>query len=62
MNEQDVCSCCRFAPNATIIAVHMDTIDHCLVTRADLRSRLEEEKLLDQVMIPEDEEWIELWK
>ncbi|MGG1267766.1 hypothetical protein [Brevibacillus laterosporus] len=47
---------------ATIIALHMDTINHCLVTRADLRSRLEEEKLLDQVMIPEDGEWIELWK
>ncbi|QDX93953.1 MBL fold metallo-hydrolase [Brevibacillus laterosporus] len=62
MNEQDVSSCCRFAPKATIIAVHMDTINHCLVTREDLRSHLEQEKLLGQVMIPEDGEWIDIQK
>ncbi len=58
MDEDDVVSVCQYAPYTKVVAVHMDTINHCLVTRADLRSRLAAEGLLDQVAIPADGDWI----
>lgn len=57
MNEQDVVEVCRYAPTASIIAVHMHAINHCLVTRELLKARLEQEKLLDHVALPLDGEW-----
>jgi hypothetical protein len=36
MTAENVVQVCRAAPNATVIAVHMEAINHCLVTRADL--------------------------
>jgi L-ascorbate metabolism protein UlaG (beta-lactamase superfamily) len=58
MDADDVVSLCRYAPYTKVVAVHMDTINHCLVTRADLHSRLETEELLDQVAIPLDGDWL----
>ncbi|TCZ76626.1 MBL fold metallo-hydrolase [Paenibacillus albiflavus] len=58
MDANDVVKLCRYAPYTKVAAVHMDTINHCLVTRADLRQRIDNEGLQDQVMIPEDGEWI----
>jgi len=57
MDADDVVNLCRYAPQTTIVAVHMDSINHCLVTRVDLRDRLVAEALLQQVAIPEDGEW-----
>lgn len=57
MDADDVVNVCRYAPQAKIVAVHIDSINHCLVTRADLRGRLADEALLEQVAIPEDGEW-----
>lgn len=54
MDADDVCQVCRTVPRAKIIAVHMEVINHCRLTRADLRARLLTEGLLDQVLIPED--------
>ncbi|MNF86951.1 metal-dependent hydrolase [compost metagenome] len=54
MDANDVVSLCQYAPYTKIVAVHMDAINHCHATRADLRSRLEGEGLLEQVVIPED--------
>ncbi|GGH35610.1 MBL fold metallo-hydrolase [Paenibacillus segetis] len=59
MDDHDVVSLCRYAPDTNVIAVHMDAINHCLVTRSDLLRRLELEKLTHQVLIPEDGQWIE---
>jgi L-ascorbate metabolism protein UlaG (beta-lactamase superfamily) len=58
MDADDVTSLCRHAPYTKVVAVHMDTINHCLVTRADLYSRLAADGLLDQVAIPEDGGWV----
>jgi L-ascorbate metabolism protein UlaG (beta-lactamase superfamily) len=58
MDADDVVSLCQYAPYTRVIAVHMDTINHCLVTRADLYSRLEAEGLLVHVAIPGDGDWI----
>ncbi|QUL56070.1 MBL fold metallo-hydrolase [Paenibacillus tritici] len=58
MNEQDVVDVCHAAPEASVIAVHMDAINHCRVTRELLKLRLEQEGLLDRVAVPLDGEWI----
>lgn len=54
MDEKDVCEVCRTIPEATIIAVHMETVNHCRLTRAALRITVEAEGLSEQVRIPQD--------
>ncbi|MFC5649317.1 MBL fold metallo-hydrolase [Paenibacillus solisilvae] len=54
MDADDVVSLCQHAAYTKVVAVHMDAINHCLTTRADLRNRLSHEGWLDQVSIPED--------
>lgn len=56
MTAEDVAKVCQKAPAATIIAVHMEAINHCLVTRDDLRTYLEQEGVAEQVLIPLDGE------
>jgi L-ascorbate metabolism protein UlaG (beta-lactamase superfamily) len=36
MTAEDVVQVCRAAPKASVIAVHMEAINHCLVTRKEL--------------------------
>ncbi len=60
MTAEDVVQVCRALPTARVIAVHMETINHCLLTRADLRDRLAQEGLSQQVQVPADGELIEL--
>lgn len=60
MNADDVISICRYAPDSQIIAVHMEAINHCLLTRDQLRQSLEAEGLSHRVIIPEDGEWLKL--
>jgi L-ascorbate metabolism protein UlaG (beta-lactamase superfamily) len=54
MDADDVVATARHAPDARIVAVHMEAINHCLLTRADLHQRLHEEGLTDRVTVPED--------
>lgn len=49
MDEADVASTVEYA-DCDVIAVHMDAINHCLLTRADLR------KAVSDVLVPEDGE------
>lgn len=58
MDEQDVVQVCHSAPAASVIAVHMNTINHCRVTRELLKERLEQEGLSARVAIPLDGEWV----
>ncbi|MFK7694900.1 MBL fold metallo-hydrolase [Paenibacillus sp. HJGM_3] len=58
MDAEDVASVRTYAPYTQVIAVHMDTINHCLVTREELRRRLAGKGLLDRTLIPEDGEWV----
>ncbi|MFW5937766.1 MAG: MBL fold metallo-hydrolase [Halanaeroarchaeum sp.] len=60
MTAADVERVCRSLPDAKIIAVHMDAINHCLESRADLHQALEEEGVIAQVEIPDDGEWVTL--
>ena len=54
MNEEDVIQVCRSAPEAKLVAVHMETINHCLLTRAALRAHVEAEGFGKHVYIPAD--------
>lgn len=56
MTAEDVARVCRRTPEAAVVAVHMEAINHCLLTRDDLRSRLEREGLTEQILIPADGE------
>jgi len=58
MTAEDVIKVCRKAPEAQIIAVHMEAINHCLESRANLRTRLKQEGLMNQVSIPMDGEML----
>jgi L-ascorbate metabolism protein UlaG (beta-lactamase superfamily) len=54
MTDDDVVAVARHAPDARVVAVHMEAINHCLLTRADLHQRLHDEDLTHQVTVPED--------
>ena len=43
-------------PNATIIATHMDAINHMTLSRKELRDHVKEHKIGDRVRIPDDGE------
>jgi len=60
MNEDDVVDVCQAAPGASVVAVHMEAINHCLLTRAALREHLKEIHVNSQVLIPQDGEWVDL--
>ena len=60
MTAEDVIESCRAAPNAQFVAVHMEAINHCLLTRADLAFQLEAARVSKQVTIPLDGEFLAL--
>lgn len=59
MDGPDVAAVKRHAPSAHVIAVHMDAINHCVVSRTDLATYLASEQLDGQVLIPRDGESFE---
>lgn len=58
MSEEDVSQVCRTLPTAQVIAIHMETINHCRLTRSALKEKMAEEGLAKSVLIPEDGELI----
>lgn len=58
MTSGDVAEVCRTLPEARVIAVHMEAINHCLLTRAELAGELDEDGLAGRVEIPADGETI----
>ncbi len=62
MGTEDVLRVLYAAPEATVVAVHMDAINHCLLTRTDLRDYAATHwppEIRDRLRIPEDGEWLE---
>lgn len=59
MGAQDVAEVARAAPDAKIVAVHLEAINHCLETRAELADALAEAGLVGRVSIPADGEALE---
>jgi L-ascorbate metabolism protein UlaG (beta-lactamase superfamily) len=54
MDVDDVVEVARRVPDARIVVVHLDAINHCSQTRADLHQRLHEQRLTGRVTVPED--------
>jgi L-ascorbate metabolism protein UlaG (beta-lactamase superfamily) len=60
MGAADVAEVALAAPDATIVASHMEAFGHCLLTRDDLRDFAEWEGFSDRLFIPLDGERIML--
>lgn len=58
MGEQDVLSVHFLLPQAKLMAVHMEAINHCLLTRRALREYAEANQFSDALSIPQDGETV----
>jgi L-ascorbate metabolism protein UlaG (beta-lactamase superfamily) len=58
MTADDVIKVCNAVPSAKVIAVHMESVNHCDLKRADLLTKLVEQKLNKQCLVPADGERI----
>lgn len=56
MSKQDVYEVARAAPNATVIASHMEAVNHATLSRNELREFLAEKGITERVRIPADGE------
>lgn len=54
MDENSTTALAKFAPNAKVIAVHMEALDHCKTTRKMMAEKAKEEKV--EIIIPQDGE------
>ena len=57
MNPEDIVKFVKKSPNK-VYANHIESLNHCPMTRRQLKSLMEEHNLLDKVFIPEDGEVI----
>ncbi|MGL5410049.1 MAG: MBL fold metallo-hydrolase, partial [Shewanella sp.] len=60
MGKQDTLRTIERAPQAKIIAVHMDTVNHAALSRQELRQFVQQAGVAQQVLIPEDGESLPL--
>ena len=56
MTAEDVVNVCFASPGAEVIAVHMEAINHCLLSRAELKRVVTEAGVVAKVSIPADGE------
>jgi len=55
MDAKQTVVVCKYAPESTVVAIHLEALDHCLVSRADLRKYGRKYGIRDeQLRIPED--------
>jgi len=52
MTSEDVVRVCRAAPGSTVVAIHLDALNHCVLSRLELGAALDEADLLSRVRIP----------
>lgn len=60
MTAEDVIRTAVTLPGARVVAVHLEAINHCLLTRDELRAKLDREGLSGRVEIPADGETLEV--
>ena len=56
MGAEDVLKTHLTLPDAQIVAVHMEALNHCLLTRAALREYVHDNQIAESVRVPEDGE------
>lgn len=54
MTADDVVAVAAHAPDAQVVAVHLEAANHCALSRSELRRRLHAEGLEHRVAVPED--------
>ena len=59
MNLSDVENVCQAAPKAIVVASHLNSVNHALLTRKDI-IEFANEKSLTPIKVPEDGECIDL--
>ena len=60
MDVEDVVTVCQTAPQAKVVAVHMEAINHCVLTRDGLRTGLGRASVQSTVLTPQDGEDLQL--
>lgn len=60
MTPDDIMKVHEKLPQTKIIAVHMDTLNHCFIKRTDLSKALSKNKLTSDILIPDDGETIKI--
>lgn len=60
MTAEDVMRVCRTSPDTKVIAIHMEAINHCMLSRTELRQHAAANGLSDKIIIPSDGEQLEL--
>lgn len=55
MGVDDIVTTARRLPASRFAVVHMEALNHCALTRAELRSELQAQGLADRVVVPDDE-------
>lgn len=56
MGTADVAKATAFMPKSKLVAVHMDAINHCTVSRKNMRDFVHMMNLEKQVYVPDDGE------
>jgi L-ascorbate metabolism protein UlaG (beta-lactamase superfamily) len=56
MSDADIALVCDARPQTAVVAVHLDTINHCLQTRDKLLAALHDRGLGERVIVPADGE------
>lgn len=54
MTDADIAELCGHSSDLTVVAVHLEAINHCIQKRADLQAALAARGLAERVQIPED--------
>ena len=60
MGKKDALWTLEALPSTTVVATHMEAVNHCLLTRADLRAFSAENGIEAKVLVPEDGETLAL--
>ncbi|WP_299742671.1 MBL fold metallo-hydrolase [Rossellomorea sp. y25] len=58
MASEDILAAHQAAPEAKVIVVHMESLNHCMLSRDELAGILKEKKIEGNVLVPDDGEWI----
>lgn len=56
MGKEDVLKAHFTLPEANIVAIHLEAVNHCLLSRAELREYVADNQIADVVSIPQDGE------
>lgn len=60
MDAEQTANVCRYAQNSKVVAIHLEALDHCLTSRADLRDYATNAGVPEaQLLIPGDGETLE---